>query len=330
MKLTFLDKSIRLHDNIAISNMRMKCCSVPSPARECTPKEDLVVVAECDNVGGLELSRCSVPLYVGFTHAYEAEFEKIIQIYESVGWTLGCVKPDLEANLKQLGNTQNFNWSSAANVEQSYFHQMNRKVKIFQAEGKTKVQIKQVIGRCGVYKLYTDTFIKVDLGVGGDVIKEERMTFTDIASKQEHICWESNSPIRGRDWVVTENTREAECTPRDSWPPATKSEALDMLTDTIEDKTKSGFVLSTPNPELPFHKWGDWELCPSGTYLRGWTSVASGKGVQGDNDRDDYSGVVFIKGQCQSPDNNPEKAGTIQILQDDNEWEEKKWVNIFC
>lgn len=290
----------------------------------------------CNNTEGLGMKVCNIHLYVGLAYDRKPENDRILKIYEGLGWALACVYSDLSENFAHsIKSKMQFNWTEAMGKKQ--WNQVQKKTHPITADPGTITSLYQVIGTCGFYKVYTGKYVVKQVDLSGIISSENKYDLDEEigAEDWDPLCWEDALPIRGRDFMSTIISKPITCPVRTKHKSAkhqklvlSKEETQKMKHDSI--LPRSGYVISTPHPELRYRNWSEWQFCPEGTYVRGWASVAAGMAHKKEYDKSekkqDYSGVVFVKAICQSPDVNKADDHTLSHLQPENEWDEGNWV----
>lgn len=302
----------------------MKCCPVESPLPKEKVEEKVQLMAVCDNANGTEYKACKVNVHVGLSYNSDPKSDKRVHFFESVGWTIDCVKPDLATKFgTNLQQTKYLNWSET--MTNTMWNRASKKEFEILAPARVKTQLFQLTGVSPTYKVYTMKFLKKELDSAGKTVSQEIFHMDDVAQPSASECWEATKPIRGRDWLINTGSPHLQCPERMQFAQPTKPEIPDLYTDPVLN-TDRGILIRTPNPQAAFVHYDDWKVCPPGTFIRGWTSVAAGKEIKSDKQKDDYSGVVFIKAICRAPNNLNKSETALVILQDKNLWQEDKWV----
>lgn len=153
--------------------MKVKCCDIADPLKNCVPTESRLLIRECDNAQSDDGLRCDFEGEIGLTMDFDQLDAKSVEFYSSIGYTFESSKKNvseyivskLEEKMK-AGSRMEYTWDDI--VEPTVMK--NVKVvpnKLF-VKPFENMKLYQIVGRCGHFLVRTNRFVKVTKGKSGN------------------------------------------------------------------------------------------------------------------------------------------------------------------
>jgi hypothetical protein len=163
----------------------MKCCSVPDPAEECEPREEVRLVRKCENSQGIYPRRCDFEPEVGITYDQNgvSNWVRAVNFYESIGFSLEESRDKLRKKFpKELVETNKTNsigyeydWkdSELRNFLWEPENSKNRTKRAIYLDVGTQVELFQVVGTCSYFTVKTNRYIRYVTEIGSRNVTHE-------------------------------------------------------------------------------------------------------------------------------------------------------------
>lgn len=133
-------------DSLGMTNLKMGCCDVQSPIRNCTVEEKSLLAVTCDNRKYNRPRKCKFTVSMGIQYDV-VEKAHASYFYESVGYTPTCLTPELKLKFKQYHKAQPELFQEAVKIQRT-----------IPLQAKSRVDIYQVVGVCNEVLVMTNRF----------------------------------------------------------------------------------------------------------------------------------------------------------------------------
>jgi hypothetical protein len=147
-----------------MDGLQIKCCDIPNPGSKCIPTDQWELALQCDNLAEIETPmNCSYRRQIGIANSTTTpESFEILKAYIDLGFSINSVAKPLSLNFGSNLNASSvtvYDWNMAS---PETWKQQGTTNDEFNVAPRTKLEIFQISGTCGVYEVKASRFMKVE------------------------------------------------------------------------------------------------------------------------------------------------------------------------